>query len=157
MPKNIAIFSTSDIQRCYRNGENDNICSTNGDLTFYTTGKLENALNQGYNVIVITTRRGFQSHDTWWLDLVGRENVFFGQYGGYGANDRDYIQAWKNLYQKLGINTDKVILGRQGCNRKEDQDFYDRYPDHNHNQYEIRWMDYPEALNRVGIEIGSDF
>ena len=74
---NKAVFTTSDIQRFKSNLEE-----------LESTGKLEKAIEQGYEVFVITSRTGFKPQiDDWWMNQVSK--VYTGYTGGCAKIERD--------------------------------------------------------------------
>ena len=75
MSKPFAIFTTSDIQRL------DTREHTIRPVSF---GRLERAIGSGFQCLVATTRSELGPHDEWWVELVGKENVFL-------AKDRAYL------------------------------------------------------------------
>ncbi len=91
-----AIFTTSEIQRISYSGE--------VDFEVTSTGALERALEQGFTVLVATTRSKLGSHDSWWIDLVGEDNVFVAgdDYDGdYDAGRAGPNAGWRRLFQRL--------------------------------------------------------
>lgn len=119
---NKAVFTTSDIQRF--KGMSD---------TLESTGKLEKAIEQGYEVFVITTRTVFNPEiDDWWRNQVS--GIYTG-YIGYGATDKGMIETYKQFYRDQNINPDEVIT---------------KFP-------EITWVDYAVSLEFHGFKRGKDF
>jgi hypothetical protein len=88
---NVAVLTTSDVQR-WRDG------------TGHTTGKLEYAISQGYDVYVVSTRDTVvPESDAWWMALVKPEHVFFAD-EGTGRTEEGWTTGWKRLFKKLGID-----------------------------------------------------
>lgn len=132
-----AVFTTSDIQRF--KGMSD---------TLESTGKLEKAIEQGYEVFVITTRtRFFPENDDWWRNQVSK--VYTG-YTGNGATDLGMIEAYKRFYRDQNIDPDTMILRQITC-ETEQQSKYSNY------SREIRHMDYADRLQVYGFKTGRDF
>ncbi len=135
---NKAVFTTSDIQRF--KGMSD---------TLESTGKLEKAIEQGYEVFVITTRTVFKPEiDDWWRNQVSK--VYTG-YTGQGATDSGMIETYKRFYRDQNINPDNMILGRIGCHTKEDSEYFDKFPP------EDRWTTFENKLKYYGFKTGRDF
>jgi hypothetical protein len=135
---NKAVFTTSDIQRF--KGMSDILEST---------GKLEKAIEQGYEVFVITSRTVFKPEiDDWWRNQVSK--VYTG-YTGQGATDSGMIETYKQFFRDHNIDPDDMILGFIGCHTEKDSKFYSEY------QPKISWMDYADRLQVYGFKIGKDF
>ena len=135
---NKAVFTTSDIQRF--KGMSDELEST---------GKLENAISQGYEVFVITSRTVFKPEiDDWWRNQVSK--VYTGYTGG-GAHDSGLIETYKRFYRDQNIDPDNMILRRIGCHTEEDSKWFDKYP------FEPAHMDYADRLEVYGFKTGKDF
>ena len=136
--KNKAVFTTSDIQ--IFKGMSDDLEST---------GKLEKAIEQGYEVFVITTRTIFKPEiDDWWRNQVSK--VYTG-YTGQGATDSGMIETYKRFYRDQNIDPDDMVIGQIGCHNEEYSEFLERYP---HN---IHWMDYADKLEHYGFKTGRNF
>lgn len=135
--KNKAVFTTSDIQ--IFKGMSDDLEST---------GKLEKAIEQGYEVFVITTRTIFKPEiDDWWRNQVSK--VYTG-YTGQGATDSGMIETYKRFYRDQNIDPDTMILRQITC-ETEQQSKYSNY------SREIRHMDYADRLQVYGFKTGRDF
>lgn len=94
----VAVFTTSEIQQ-----------SVFGNHTVLkSTGKLEDAIQQGYTCYVVSTRTKLSDTDAWWRALVPDERIFLtskeesDEDRGF-ANSPSTIRPWENLYQVLGI------------------------------------------------------
>ena len=75
-----------------------------GDTTpLYSTGKLEEALDLGLRVVVVSSRPGAHDHDQWWIKLVGEEHVHWLK--DYAYRDRDDIRNFYiSVAGQYGIN-----------------------------------------------------
>ena len=135
---NKAVFTTSDIQRFKSNLEE-----------LESTGKLEKAIEQGYEVFVITSRTGFKPQiDDWWMNQVSK--VYTGYTGGC-ATDKGMIETYKRFYRDQNIDPDNMIVGFIGPLTEKDSKFEEKYP------LEISWMDYQNKLGHYGFKTGKDF
>jgi len=135
---NKAVFTTSDIQRF--KGTSDELEST---------GKLEKAISQGYEVFVITTRTRFKPEiDSWWQNQVS--NVYTG-YTGNGATDSGMIETYKRFYRDQHIDIDQIVIGKRGCDTKEMSEYHEKFP------LEDRWTSYENELRYFGFKTGKDF
>tara|TARA_R100000008_G_scaffold64444_1_gene41531 strand:- start:496 stop:873 length:378 start_codon:yes stop_codon:yes gene_type:complete len=77
------IFSTTDITR--RGGR----------------VKLLKAVELGFDRILVATTRNTLSHsDDWWVEIVGKENIFLNTGDGTCATTSE--GGWRNLYKHLG-------------------------------------------------------
>ncbi len=142
--KKIAVFTTSDIQahashvRSWLKEPNRPIMGTavreSGETAeFCSWGKLEEAQAQGYHVYVVTSRSKFNSHDDWWIALVGQENIIQTGYDpNHGcANDPVTVEDWRAfIREKIGVEPDPNAT---------------------------TWMDLLWALSAHGIKSGRDF
>lgn len=94
----IAIFTTSDIWKYAPPGN---------PMERVSTGKLEAAIEQGYKVLVASTRTELGDCDQWWLKLVGIENVFMADETLNTGDDesmQEYFNSgWKRLFKRLGV------------------------------------------------------
>ncbi|MAP23893.1 MAG: hypothetical protein CL582_23425 [Alteromonadaceae bacterium] len=102
----IAIFSTSEIQRHWypsmRLPVRSEIVRKDGRIAkFASTGYLEKAIKEGYEVYVASTRSSLHEHDKWWTELVKSENIFLAR------EDKDNLvsenSSWVQLYHKLDL------------------------------------------------------
>lgn len=91
-PKKIAVFTTSEIQEPGAQNKQ------------HSTGALERAMSEGYEVFVVSTRDTFGSHDTWWIEMVPADHVTHCRplredehESGLRLNE-----PWKALYERLG-------------------------------------------------------
>lgn len=110
----IAVFSTSHIQSFDPKHKGQDPCSTDGEHTFYSTGALESAIEQGYHVYVVSTRQATHPTDAWWVQLVGEERIYLTpeQLPSTAENrrlDHDdarrerYFSPWRELFAELDI------------------------------------------------------
>ena len=94
-----------------------------------STGKLEQFLDQGYRVYVVSTRSKFvEETDGWWKPLVNEQDICF-------ATEEDYDAGWKKVFAKIDID----YPTREACkipaleNRedilKEYEEYMEKYPD----------------------------
>lgn len=108
MKKNskIAIFSTSEIQRHWHPSERlpvkSRVVRKDGRIAkFASTGYLEKAIEENYEIYVASTRSSLYEHDEWWTGLVKNENVFLAR------EDEDSLvsenSSWVQLYHKLNL------------------------------------------------------
>lgn len=78
--------------------------------SWYSTGKLEEALRAGYEVYVCSIRPQFGSHDNWWRTLVQDDHVFNSERILVGLMTADHMEAvfapWKALFERLGLRWD---------------------------------------------------
>lgn len=90
--KKIAVFTTSEIQEL------------NSHNVFVDTGALQAALEQGYEVFVVSTREKFGPHDKWWRELVPADHVTHCRPLQEGESDSmlRLNEPWKALYERLG-------------------------------------------------------
>lgn len=75
------VFSTADIQsrhRSFPKQEPTSLFITPKDevIPYYTSDFLEKAIEQGYQVYVVSSRSILGPHDEWWIRLVGLQNIF---------------------------------------------------------------------------------
>jgi len=77
-------------------------------FSWYSTGKLEEALAQGLDVYVVSIRPVFGRQDQWWLKLVGdgraynaRRSLAAAMAGG-DAMEAVY-EPWKLFFGRLGV------------------------------------------------------
>jgi hypothetical protein len=130
------IFTTSDIVDVQYNEIAENRAASDlryegveTGVKFYTTGKLEKALSEGYEVWVVTSRDKLSNHDKWWVELLGEERVIMAP--ACHARDWRAIVAWEDfVVYKLCENLPKNIVG---------------------------WPDFFPALKKMGYKLGGDF
>lgn len=158
--RKIAVFTTADIHFQGEPGPGAVAVAYEGSH-FYSTGGLESALAEGYEIYVMSSRAKLGTHDAWWLALVPAENVTVGAYTGGGANDEGLIEAWRELYRKFGhdpatlrLEHDLTVytereMAMYGCCRWD--------PDRDPCYTRETWMEYYESLHQVGIELGRVF
>lgn len=112
--KKIAVFSTSHIQSFDPRYEGQEPCSTDGENTFYSTGALESANEQGYTIYVVSTRQATYPTDAWWVQLVGEMNIHLTpkelppsaknrRLGHDDARRERYFLPWRELFAQLEI------------------------------------------------------
>lgn len=117
--KKVAVFTTSEIFRPYQEkGDKEPIAtfvspSDRKPTNMFTTGNLERALEQGCTVYVVSSRTTLGDHDQWWIDLVGRENIFLAdeeKLVHYTDQNKERNRAmafgWRQLAQLFGIVND---------------------------------------------------
>ena len=107
-----AIFGTRDIYdtRPAHTGQaptHEEIGRFGGRHSWYSTGKLEEALASGYEIYVISIRPAFGPHDDWWRALVPSENVYvnpgiMAAFMGDPTSSRVH-GAWQNFYRRFGL------------------------------------------------------
>jgi len=109
----IAVFDTSSIFTvCPENypWAQDKKCQLPDGTKVLSLGKLEQALEEGYTCFVASTREKLGDHDQWWVELVGKDNVFLaGQrpdspYWWADTNRNERVSmGWIKLFERLGI------------------------------------------------------
>ncbi len=96
-----AIFTTSEIQRGRWSGSG--LAALDFEAT--STGALERALEQGFTVLVVSSRSQLGLHDVWWIELVGEDNVFVAQDPFEVEGDQKRAEAvnagWRRLFARL--------------------------------------------------------
>lgn len=104
----IAVFSTSDIMQCYANNEGRKVAEHDG-RAFYTRGTLEKALEEGYEVWVISTLTALDpSAHGWWQKLVAPDHVLLAQDGpSRGAESPGLLAPWKEFFRIHGLPWDE--------------------------------------------------
>lgn len=114
----IAVFGTSEIFKHWypRIGLpiKAEIESSDGrTIKFVSTGSLEKALEEGYDVHVVSTRSSLGKHDDWWLELIDESKVLLadkkyeGEYAENWGTDEHVDKAnsaWINLYTLLDLD-----------------------------------------------------
>jgi len=105
----VMIFSTSDIFTNLRNRPSGRIVAENRDGVYVSTEKLEAAVNSGFRCYVASTRERLTDGDSWWVEIVGRDNVFLAEepeyYCDYGpSQDRNACvsKGYTDLAAHLG-------------------------------------------------------
>jgi hypothetical protein len=100
---------------------------------FCSHGVLEAALADGCEVFVVTSRRKLDSHDQWWIDLVGKENVIHTECdpNDGSANDPVVMESWREFI-KNRLNLEPISGAHS-------------------------WMDLMFALQKDGIKLGDDY
>jgi hypothetical protein len=125
----IAVFTTSEIfstwQDRRKNLEHKGTFEGGHEtVDIYSTGNLEKAVEQGYDVYVVSTRTKLGEHDEWWLSLVKRNNIFLVE-----KDENDHREAllrpWKILYKHLCIDfpTDDEHFGWQSARYLLNEDY----------------------------------
>jgi hypothetical protein len=105
MNRQIVIFSTTDIFRTsarFPGQEPKAHIDDDLERPCYSTGKLEQALEEGHVIVVVTTRRSLYPHDAWWFALVEQDNVFLAN-SASKDDASNCLPAWQYAYHKLGI------------------------------------------------------
>lgn len=73
----------------------------------FSTGKLEQAIAEGYDIYVVSIRPGFADVDNWWRRLVPADHVFVnkGLLPAFTGNPKaaDIFNAWRQFYRLLGL------------------------------------------------------
>lgn len=96
----IAVFSTSDIMQCYTKNEGRKVAEHDG-CAYYTRDALEQALEEGYEVWVVSTITELHpAVHGWWQKLVAADHVLLAQPGiGRGAASPGLLAPWKEFYR----------------------------------------------------------
>ncbi len=136
MSSKIAVLSTSQIQETFNTRglptptatyELPQEDETHGItlMNFYSTGILEHCIENGFEVYVVTTREANQlnTHDQWWMDLVGGDRIFTTPTQDHAATLRmsederhlersnRFFQPWRQLFQRVGIEFPECRYG----------------------------------------------
>ena len=91
----LKLLTTSDIFTAWptrerRKPENVKATGNNSDgseFTFYSTGRLEAAIEAGFMPVVVSSRNQLGDHDDWWVSLVeAAEGCIYVMDGTYGEN-----------------------------------------------------------------------
>jgi len=139
MADKIAVFETSEIFEQAQEGQQQptelelktSVEDFDGTKWYiYSRGNLERALDDGYTVYVASTRHKLGDHDAWWVEMVGRENVFL---AGEEDIERAICLGWYKVYEKLGLE----------------------WPVHHARPF--WWTGAREALRDHGVKLGVDF
>jgi len=108
MNRRMAIFGTRDIsvERPTFPGQQP-VYEEIGYRT-YSTGKLEQAIAEGYDVFIVSIRPVFGDHDRWWIELVDPERVFVNRgllaaFQGADLDGADMFDAWRRFYRRMGL------------------------------------------------------
>lgn len=134
MNKKIAVFTTSDIFRTWEDERNGPQRAEFDGHPIFTTGNLERALAEGYDVWVVTTRtrEDLSHHDAWWMKLVKSDQILTSMgRGGEGCNHPAILAPWQELFQRMSLPWE------EGWNRN--------------------WQIARAALPTLGIALGRDF
>lgn len=80
----------------------------NGDYKVFSSGGLETALAEGYEVWIITYRYDSDYTDNWWRELVDSDHIIKGDpnsYLIYDAVERDKVELapWREVFRVIGI------------------------------------------------------
>ncbi|MFC1702957.1 hypothetical protein ACFLZO_00640 [Patescibacteria group bacterium] len=79
--------------------------------SWYSTGKLEEAVSAGCEIFVCSIRPVFGPHDNWWRELVQNDHIFNSERILSGLMSANYMEAvfapWKALFEKLGLPWDQ--------------------------------------------------
>jgi hypothetical protein len=144
----LAVFSTSEIQSCGASAKGEIVLSDydRGRSPIRKTDKLQAALDQGYCVLVVTTRPKLGDHDQWWVKQVGKDNIFMATYrvdenDNGGATSPSTCAGWRELYSKLGLDWPVNSYEAEGERFTNDGSWCD-----------ARW-----GLKNKGIALGCDF
>ncbi len=114
--KKIAVFSTTDIfttrsKVMGKDGRSWLLLDKKAHIVdgpsirqFYSTGRLEKALAEGYTVLVGSARTRFGQHDMWWIGLVGGiENVYFSMPHGHENHNEMCGNGYHRIFERLEI------------------------------------------------------
>lgn len=93
MTRKLAIISTSDAIRDVVNGD------------YSPSEKLLKLLEEGYEVVVITTRESLSNIDRGWRYLIRPENIYFpiGKLTCRHAEDPAYRRSWEVVFDRFGL------------------------------------------------------
>lgn len=111
------VLMTSDIQTDDPLPNDQQPMSEFEGTKFYTTGKIEDLQFDGLNVVVVSTKSELQPFDNWWVNLVGRENVFLTppnraalylgpqKTAGASMDERHpvFLHPWRELFERMGV------------------------------------------------------
>lgn len=83
-------------------------CKNGHHDVFWSTGKLETALERGYEVYVVSIRWKLYASDKWWGELVGDDHTFYNALSAIGKYPASEMQvrlmsSWRDFYDRLGI------------------------------------------------------
>ena len=103
----VAIFATSDIRSSDGRGEPVGITSLEGD-EIRSTGALEKALSDGYDIYVVTTRSKLLEGDMWWVMKVNPRQIYMAPpvSTDLTGDEREiaYQKAHLNPYKRLHMH-----------------------------------------------------
>jgi len=104
METKLAVFTTTEIFRHSRepSDEEPRARGPNG-YKCYTRGTLERALEEGYEVIVVTSRYELLECDNWWKALVPEGNIYLTSDDPEMEHNAKFNEPWKKLYERLGL------------------------------------------------------
>lgn len=145
--KKIVVFTTSDIQTCYREKNSTFLFEMYGEK-WYSTGKFEKAISEKYEIYVISSRSQLGMHDIWWVEQIPKANIIIGGYDGRGATDKKFIETWREFYRMMGYNPDEIQLFPLTVLQENDMKFW--------GEYKETWMSYWHSLHRIGIATAKD-
>ena len=103
MTKKIAILSTSQLMSY------DSLCLPHRQKLADDNGLskgLYELLNNGYRVIIISTRYGASDEDKLWMDLIPIADIHFVGYKitkPWDANAPEYVISWRKVFAELGL------------------------------------------------------
>jgi hypothetical protein len=111
--RKIAIFRISEIQTCNPVEEGQkplgSLKRDDKPIYFFSTGRLERALLQGYRVYVVTTGVELTPADAQWVEIIGGPtHVFLTQPKPAGLEDEHhrsvrFLEPWRRLFAGLEI------------------------------------------------------
>lgn len=93
----------------------ENQCKKGHHEAFWSTGKLEEALERHYRVYVVSVRWAFYEYDCWWIDALPEEHIFhngMAVLGKFPARDLQarLLYSWRSFYEHLGIEWDEHFI-----------------------------------------------
>lgn len=106
MNKRVVVLMTSDIQNTY-DTKNMQVAESSDGCKFYTTGVLEALKDSGEKIVVVSTRTKLDLDvDGWWINIVGKENIFLTP-----ENDTQHLCVenpallvpWRRLFEREGV------------------------------------------------------
>lgn len=113
MEKKIVVFGTTALYKTEPQFEGqepvfEHRCRSGRHEAFYSTGRLETALEREYRVYVVSVRWVFYDCDLWWMEMIPEDDIFhngFAVIGTYPAQDLNgrLMYTWRSFYEKLGI------------------------------------------------------
>lgn len=107
LPKPVIVFFHSDIQYQWQLTEGQKPSAENNGTRYYTTGRLEEALEKGYDVYVLYSDIKLHPQDKWWVGLIDEDHVFLldtdrGRY--MGASDPNLLDICHRLFEYLEVD-----------------------------------------------------
>jgi len=102
----IVVLTTSDIQSLEKVTDDGGPWEGTRYYEGFSKGRMEECIKHGYTVFVATTRVSLAQSDDWWVDEVGRNNVFLAKYADDGhlvSTDYATSAGWIACFERLGI------------------------------------------------------